>query len=185
MGNDGDFLHNPALLEAVTIRARTAYYLAVAESVLPAIPSTDEGFNYAREAMNRAWQWIAGAPITAADLYRCLENEHDTGLVVFFYRAADERERGAAWGVVYTAIMYVIWQAYRAEGAKYVPQTIEATDETMVLDLHRYAEDTGRFDHQLAHRLLNYLQANYASKNDELGRPISRRDVTTGVSIGV
>jgi Immunity protein Imm6 len=179
MANDADFLDRPAFLEAVTIRARAAYYLAVAESVFAAIPPTDEGLNYARAAINMAWQWVAGTPIEADDLYLCLENEDGTGLVVFTYRAKNERKRGAAWEVVYTAIMYVIWQAYQAEGAKYVPQTIEAADETMVVDLHRYAEDTGEFDHQVARRLLKYLQANYpASKADELGSPISRGDVT-------
>ena len=107
-----------------------------------------------------AWQWSRErrSKPTTDDLYLCLENEGGTGLVVFTYRAKNERKRRAAWEVVYTAIMYVFWRAYQAEGAKYLPQTIEAANETMVVDLHRYAEDTGRFDQQAAHRLLKYLQ---------------------------
>jgi hypothetical protein len=95
-------------------------------------------------------------------------------------RKTIEKEGPPGEPYTHTAIMYETWQAHQADRAKYMPQTIEPAGETMVADLDRYAEDTGRFDHQLAHHHLNYLQANYAASTiDELGSPISRSDVTT------
>jgi hypothetical protein len=177
MVNDA-LLDDPALLEAVTIRARSAYFIAIAESAFAAVPATDPGLSYAHEALKMAWQWIAGAQIAAEDLYLRLENEDGTGLMAFGYKAKDQSVSNAAWSTLITAYMYVIWQAYRAQGAVYLPQTIESADDTMIADLHQFAERTGRFDHEFARRIRNYLQANYpASKGDELGRAISRADV--------
>jgi len=44
--------------------------------------------------------------------------------------------------------------------------------------LHDWAKSTGRFDHEVARRLLDYLQTNYpVSKPNELGGPIPRAGV--------
>lgn len=82
MGNGADFLNNQHLLEGLTIRARAAYYFAVAESVFAAAPPDDGSLEIARQAMNMAWQWIEGASIEADELDWYLENE-DTGLQYF------------------------------------------------------------------------------------------------------
>ena len=56
----------------------------------------------------------------------------------------------------------------------------------MILYLHRFAGRPGRFDHQLARRLLNYLRANYTtSKIDDLGGPILQRDIASGADIEI
>src|SRR5215469_2245475 len=171
MGNDADFLNDRRLLEGLTIRARAAYYLAVAESVFAAAPPDDGSLEIARQSMNMAWQWIEGASVEAEELDWYLENE-DTGLQ-FFIKNNTSITISAALG-------YVIWRAYQAEGAKDLPQTINEVTEEMILDLHRFAERTGRFDHQLARRVLNYLQANYStSKIDDLGGPILRREIAS------
>jgi hypothetical protein len=178
MANDAGFLDDPALLEAFTRRARCAYYLVVAEAAFAAMSSRDPGFPHAREALDMAWQWVAGEQIAADDLYLKLENEDGSGLMRFGYEARNEPSRSAVWNTLITAIMYVIWQAYRADGAAYVPQTIESVDETIIADLHRHAEHTGRFDQQQARRILDYLQANFTtSTSDELGGAIQRSDV--------
>jgi hypothetical protein len=65
-------------------------------------------------------------------------------------------------------------------------QTICEVTEEMIVELHDFAEQTGRLDHQLARRLLNYLRANYTrSKIDDLGAPILRRDITSGANIEI
>ena len=68
-------------------------------------------------------------------------------------------------------------QAYRAEGARHLPQMIESVDATNIDDLHRFAERTGHFDRGFASRLRTYLQANYAASQEEPGRPINRDEV--------
>lgn len=63
-------------------------------------------------------------------------------------------------------------------------QTICEVTEELIVAFHHFAEQTGGFDHQLAHRLLNYLRANYAtSEIDDFGGPIMRRDIASGANI--
>jgi hypothetical protein len=84
------------------------------------------------------------------------------------------------------ALAYVIWRAYEAEGETQMGQKINEVIEKMIVELHHFAEQTGRFDHQLARRLLNYLRANYmTSKIDVLGGPILRHDVASGANIEI
>jgi hypothetical protein len=177
MGNAADFLNDKSLLEGLTIRARAAYYLAVAESVFAAAPPDDGSREIARQAMNMAWQWIEGAPIEVVELHWYLENE-DTGLQFF---------QSNTCIVVSGALAYVIWRAYEAEGeANKMGQTINEVTEGMIVEFHDFAEQTGRFDHQLARRLLNYLRTNYTtSKIDDLGAPILRRDIASGANIEI
>jgi hypothetical protein len=179
MGNDADFLNDRRLLEGLTIRAQAAYYLAVAESVFAAAPPDDGSLEPARQAVNMAWQWIEGAPIEAVALDWCLENE-ETGLQYF---------KSNACIAVSAALAYVTWRAYQVEGGKNNPnmgQTICEVTEEMIVELHRFAGQSGRFDHQLARRLLNYLRANYTtSKIDDLGGPILRRDIAGGANIEI
>jgi hypothetical protein len=206
--NNSGIVDNPSLLWCVTIRARVAYYLAVAESVFAAIPSDDEHRNDAIEAINLAWQWVAGVAVEGDDIYEYFEHgDRRTGLVRTIARAefAGEDVHGRfekgdivlamfpegtdpAWRAVCTAIMYAIWQVYEAEGRNYqdyedykvegkkcFPRTIELADDNDVWILHDCAKRTGRFDHEVARRLLDYLQANYpVSKPNELGGPIPR-----------
>jgi len=209
--NDSGILDNPSLLWSVTIRARVAYYLAIAEGVFAAILPDDEHRNDAIEAMNLAWQWVAGAAVEGDDIYEYFDHGDDrAGLVRTIARVevASEDvygwvEKGdtvlamfplgtdTAWRAVCTAIMYAIWQvykaegrhyqapqAYKAEGQKCFPRTIELVDDNDVLALHDWAKSTGRFDHEVARRLLDYLQTNYpVSKPNELGGPIPRAGV--------
>jgi len=182
MGNDANFLNNQRLLEGLTIRARAAYYLVVAESVFAAAPPDDGSLEPAREAMNMAWQWIEGASIEVYELHWYLENE-DTGLTFFIKNNTSV--------AVSAALAYVIWRAYQAEAGhmgqtRDMGQSICEVTEEMIVEFHHFAEQTGGFDHQLAHRLLNYLRANYAtSKIDDFGGPILRRDIASGANIEI
>src|SRR5262252_6527277 len=108
MGDDADFLNNRRLLEGLTIRARAAYYLAVAESVFAAAPPDDGSLEIAREAMNMAWRWIEGASVEVVELHWYLENE-DTGLQFF---------KSSTCVAVSAALAYVLWRAYQAEGGE-------------------------------------------------------------------
>jgi len=177
MAADTDIFANPALLEGLTTRARAAYYVALAESIFAAAPPDDGSLHVAREAMNAAWRWIAGVPVTARDLHSYVEREDDTGLASF---------PSDTCAVVGTALAYVVWQAYRAEGQKRLPQLVEGYDESVIVEFHQLAENTKVFDHQLAHRLLNYLQAHDATtKTDELGSAILRPDIASGANIEI
>jgi len=168
---------SPAFLNAITARARAAYLLAIADDVFGDAADSDIARPRAQQALSDGWKLIAGAQIAADDLYGLLEDEEGTGLMAFGYEARNEPERGNAWNTLISATMYVIREAYRAEGAGHLPQTIESVDATIIDDLHRFAARTGRFDRGFASRLRTYLQANHAASQDEPGRPIARDEV--------
>jgi hypothetical protein len=182
MVNDAPFSHDGsdgrAFLDAITIRARAAYFLAVAADVFGDAADSDTARTRAQQALSQGWNLIAGAvQVAADDLYALLEDEDGTGLMAFGYEARREPVRSAAWNALITAMMYVTWEAYRTEGARHLPQTIESVDATIIDHLHRFAERTGRFDRGFASRLRTYLQANHAASQDELGRSIARDEV--------
>jgi len=125
----------------ITVRARASFFLALAEKLFEGIDNEDEGYAQAREALENCWSWLEGKEVTADELYKYLENVDDTGLMVFAYEVKDDPGKISIWNTVITSLMYIIWQAYRLEGAEYVPQTIEAVDETIIDYLIEYASE--------------------------------------------
>jgi hypothetical protein len=168
------------IINTLTVRGRSAYYLAIAESIFSVIARTDPGFSFARDALDKAWQWVGGVQIAADDLYQYLENERDTGLMVFSWNARTDQTKSAAWNTIVTAIMYLAWEAYKIEGASYLPQTIESVDETIATDLRKHAERSGRLDSAFVGRLQDYLSKRHSSStSNELGSPIFRDELMT------
>lgn len=162
----------------ITIRARVALYLAVAESVFAGIKTNDEGHAEARKALDKCWKWLEGEEIDGDTLYECLENEHDTGLLVFGSMAAGNPLKLSVWNTLATALMYVIWQAYEAEGEKYLPQTIEEVNETMIDDLLSCATESNQFNVSWFEELKQYLLEKYPTNEPtQLGKPIDKTEV--------
>jgi hypothetical protein len=162
----------------ITIRARVALYLAVAESLVNIIKEEDEGYTEARNALDKCWKWLEGEEIAGDTLYECLENEDDTGLLVFGSMAAGNPLELSVWNTLATALMYVIWQAYKAEGEKYLPQTIEDVNETMIDDLLSCANESKQFNILWLEELKQYLLEKYpTSEPNQLGKPIDKTEV--------
>jgi Immunity protein Imm6 len=162
----------------ITIRARVALYLAVAESLFNYIKKDEKGYAQARSALDKCWKWLDGEEVAGDTLYEYLENEDDTGLLVFGSMAAGNPPKLAVWNTFATALMYVIWQAYEVEGEKYLPQTIEEVNETMIDDLLSCATESNQFNISWFEELKQYLLEKYpANEPNQLGKPISKIEV--------
>jgi DNA-binding transcriptional regulator YbjK len=69
-------------VETVTIRARVAYVLGVAEHIITDIKSDYEGYLLANDAIKTAWAWQNNASVSADVLNEYLMNEDEEGLLI-------------------------------------------------------------------------------------------------------
>jgi len=164
------------LLGGMTIRARAVYFLALAERAVARMKRDAAGYKEARSALDAAWRWVGNEGIKGDSLYAYLENEDDTGLMVFGGAARHNEELASLWNVILTALLYVIWQAYQEEGEEYLPQTIEAVDESIVGDLHRHAEKAALLTKESEFGIREALLQRFPIREDAFGERIARQD---------
>jgi hypothetical protein len=166
------------LICKMTIRARVALYLAVAENVFKLLKEEDKGYAEAKDALDKCWEWLEGRNVSADTLYEYLENADDSGLLVFGSMAAGNSLKLSIWNTLATALMYVIWQAYNVEGEKYLPQTIEEVDETMIDDLLSCATESNQFNVSWFEKLKQHLLDKYpVNELNQLGKPVHKAEV--------
>jgi len=162
----------------ITVRARTSFYLSIAEKLFEGLNKTDEGYVQAKEALEHSWKWLNGDLITGDQLYEYLENEKDTGLMVFGYRYKNDPVKVLIWKILITSLMYTIWQAYQMENEKYLPQTIEDVDETIIDDFMSYTNKCQSFNTQWIELLKSYLLKKFQTNDsNELGNPIQKNEI--------
>jgi hypothetical protein len=172
-------------LESVTIRARAAFALSIAERAFRAgATANEEGYAAALDAIDIAWQWIGGKHIPGYELYSRLDGGDDTGLLIWSQVAVSDAPpdgqiaKTGSWHALVNAVAYICWRAYQLDGEEYVPQAIESVDESTIREVLTSAENSKHLDWAYVNRVKTYLSARYATTNqDELGPPISREEV--------
>lgn len=164
-------------INAITIRARVAFYLAIAESLFDAINVSDEGYFQARKALDECWLWLEGKEISGDTLYKYLANEDDTG-VATFESMVDDLSKSPAWNTLVMSLAYIIWQEYKIEGEKYLPADIEEVSEAVIDEFLAFASESENFDKTKFDRLKRHLLKEYASKTaDEQGGFIRKNEI--------
>ncbi len=81
------------------------------------------------EAMEISRQWVRTEGNAGEVLYDFLDNE-ENGFTLF-QEAEEDEKRIHAWDCIIDAVAYVSRAAYEKEGAKYLPEPIEAVDENI------------------------------------------------------
>jgi hypothetical protein len=129
------------MLDHVGVTARVTYALVVGYAVLPALAAEPNGQDLARRALSDGECRLAGAPVSARALTDLLMDEREEGLVLHEQRCTDPVRRHA-WTAIGTAVAYLAWQAWRAEGRLPDPLVSEVDDDTLDL-LSDQAVDAG------------------------------------------
>jgi hypothetical protein len=129
----------------VNVDARVAYYLLLTEKVMDQLDN-EEGYLQARKTIDMCWDWVKDKKYSGDDLYLMLDNEDDGGVSIY-EQFTDDPQQVAIWFCVIYAIAYTIWQAYKHENQKYVPQPIEIVDDDTIDEfminirkIHGYSE---------------------------------------------
>jgi Immunity protein Imm6 len=157
---------------AITIRARVALYLAVAEHLSGAVAPEDVGYTELRQGLNACWAWLEGKRISADHLHEYLANLDDTGVSTFASMV-----RTPAWNTAETAMAYLVWQAYKIEGQKYLPADIEEVNEELMDDLLSFAREARDFDEATLEKLRRYLLEHHGSRTGDEGAIIKKSEI--------
>jgi len=167
-------MNKSKFVETVTIRARVAYVLGIAELIISDIQSDYEGYLLAIEAIKTAWAWQENPSISADSLNEYLMNEDEEGLLIH-EQEADEI-KVSAWITITTAIAYVAWHAYKQKD-EFPPGALCEISESLVDQVIEYASKTTAYNADFVNHLSEYLISKCGTKNfNELGKPINREE---------
>jgi hypothetical protein len=161
-------------VEMVTIRARVAYVLGIAEHIISDIKSDSSGYLLAKEAIKTAWAWQNNASVSADVLNEYLMNEDEEGLLIHEQEASEDMV--SAWVTITTAIAYVAWHAYQQKD-EFPPGALCEDRYDVVEQVIEYASKTNVYDADFVNKLSEYLISSFRTKNaNELGKPINREE---------
>ena len=155
----------------LTIRARCAFVLFVADSVARELSGFPELQELSDASVRMAAQWVQGLHVEPDALNRLLLDVNDEGLFAHIdtrYPKASDR----ALTVVSGAICYVAWHAYAVAG-QVMPEGIEDASEDYVQWVIDSAVPSPRFDEAKSWKFLETMQGRHSvDKEGELGSPI-------------
>lgn len=163
-------------LSHMTIRGRAAFALTVADLVLPNIKGNPDATRRAYQALETAWRWVGGTPVTGDSLYQTLENENDQGLLIDEYNAPQDVT--SSWVTITTAIAYVAWHAYRQAGVRHMPSPMYQVDEDALDQLLQFALQAPSVTaDRLAALAESVLTVSRTGDASQLGQPIAREQI--------
>lgn len=117
-----DFIQN------LSEEAKVAVGLVIAEKMFHLIDRNESGYKIAREALDSCWKWLEGEKVTADDLCTYIDSE-DFEDIAEYANGEEGLQKQYAWYSVLDAVSYTIYQAYKREERKVVPQIIEMIDD--------------------------------------------------------
>jgi Immunity protein Imm6 len=166
-------------VESLSIRARVAYCLCLAESVLIEVKHNKDGNFKAKSGLDKCWDWLSPElSIPCEDICYLLANEDDTGLSIYSSLAGDREIEYSAWGVIIYTIAYTAWQAfnYEKEG---LPSIIESIDEDTIIEIFEYLQKIPVFDEKYALTVKSVLVEKFSfDPTNEFGIPIDKKQIS-------
>ncbi|MDQ0227253.1 Imm6 family immunity protein [Metabacillus niabensis] len=120
-----DFIQN------LSEEAKVAVGLVIAEKMFHLIDRNESGYKIGREALDSCWKWLEGEKVTADDLCTYIDSE-DFEDIAEYANGEEGLQKQYAWYSVLDAVSYTIYQAYKREERKVVPQIIEMIDDETI-----------------------------------------------------
>lgn len=152
------------IIKKMSIEARTALYLAIAENSFKSLFNVDQNdaqYKDVRKALDKCWCWAEHGNVPAIDLYKLIDSPECDG-VYEYGMAEQEYGRKVMWYNIADAIAYTIWQAFNKEKVKYLPQIIEGIDEEGFNDYIKAVVDEKLMNFQAIDNLIKFLYQNYS-----------------------
>jgi hypothetical protein len=162
-------------IELLSIRARIAYCLYLAASILVEIKRNKDGYIKAEIGLDKCWEWISGdSCIHGEDICDLLSNENDTGLGIYSSSQDNSEIEYSAWGVIIYTIAYTAWQAFNYD-KQGLPSIIESIDDDTIIEIFEYLQKTAIFEEKYALNIKNTLLEKFPfDPTNELGDPINK-----------
>lgn len=109
--------------------SKVIFFLGLSEKV-SSVFSRKEDQMFAREALDKCWEWIKDKNNIGDILYNLLDNE-ENGITII-QEMSDNEIDVAAWNCMIEAVAYTSRKAFEREGVKYYPEPIALVDDTLV-----------------------------------------------------
>lgn len=151
-------------IKKISIEARVALYLSIAEKTFKLVDVSDERYKHGREALDKCWEWVENGNVNADDLYELIDNGECTGVSEYGMKEV-EYQRKVMWYTLVDAIAYTSWQAYNRENYTYIPQAIEGIEEDGIDNFIKNATDTKKFNIDDIDDLKEFLLKGYSLNN--------------------
>lgn len=145
--------------------AKVALGLVVAEKMYGAVTIDEPGYKVGRSALDNCWEWLEGGDITAEDLYNYIDSDDYMDVAELVIEEEGEQKQ-YAWYTVLDAVSYTIYQAYKKEKIKYVPQAIEIVDDETLKILIENANESSLFNVDLIREAQKFLLENHSSNTE-------------------
>ncbi|PEI84688.1 immunity protein imm6 [Bacillus pseudomycoides] len=153
-------------INKLNTEAKVAVGLVIAENMFNIIGMDEAGYETGREALDSCWKWLEGEKIDADDLCNYIDSEDYIDVAEFANEEKDVQKQ-YAWYSVLDAVSYTIYQAYKKEKRKFVPQVVEVIDDETLRILGENAIESGYFKIESLNNIKRYLLENY-SLNDSI-----------------
>ncbi|MHC5595180.1 MAG: Imm6 family immunity protein [Nostoc sp.] len=162
-------------VENVTVRARVAFVLVIAESILVELENDHKCFALGQEALNLAWTWEEMGDIEGRILAEYVDSptEKDLGVCELYH---EDNEAMVSAAIALTlSIGYVAMYAYRLEKAQHMPEPIAEIGEDTISQIIEFALQTNSIDESYVSRAYYFILGKYRTNTpSELGESISK-----------
>ncbi|WP_338749077.1 Imm6 family immunity protein [Bacillus sp. FJAT-52991] len=163
-------------IENLNDEAKVAIGLIIAERMFQLIDISEDGYKTGREALDSCWKWLEGEGIEADDLYDHIDSKDYIDVAEFAHFEEDDKKQ-YAWYAVLDAVSYTIWQAYKKENSKFVPQAIEVINDETLIILGENAVESEFFKLESIDKVKKYLFEKYPVDSDLKNKTIIKKDM--------
>ncbi|MFC1287362.1 Imm6 family immunity protein [Bacillus paralicheniformis] len=144
--------------------SKVIFFLGLSEKV-SSVFSRKEDRIFAKEALEKCWEWIKDKNNMGDILYDLLDNE-ENGITII-QEMSDNEIAVAAWNCMIDAVAYTSRKAFEREGVKYYPEPITLVDDTLVdhfIDcFEKCIEDADNYIQRINSLLDDYRNGDIAS----------------------
>jgi hypothetical protein len=169
-------------IRSLPIRARVAFALGTAETVVGELGEDPEGLAMARESLRRSWQWVSGAKASASHVAEYIDGpeERNLGLREGYY--SYKRSMTAALYATHLAVAYAASKAHDLEGLRKSEVVCEVDEDTLA-DILKHAKEAPGYSELTVHRLSGFLIEKYQGQSaDARGDPPNQDEVLRQVA---
>lgn len=163
-------------IESLNEEAKVAIGLIIAERMFKLIDISEDDYKTGREALDSCWKWLEGENIKADDLYDYIDSKDYIDVAEFAHFEKDDKKQ-YAWYAVLDAVSYTIWQAYKKENMKFVPQAIEVINDEALIILGENSVKSKFFKFESIDKVKKYLLEKYSVGSDLQSNTIIKKDM--------
>ncbi|MGP1906851.1 Imm6 family immunity protein [Metabacillus sp. JX24] len=151
------------------IEVKVGFVLTIAEKVFIKISVKDERYSDGREALDKCWSWVESQTVTGDELYELIDNPDFTGISEYA-EEEDDLDIARIWSLMVDAVAYTSWEAFKSEGVKYLPQSLEGISTDSISTILESAVETSFVKEEEINRMVTVVSEYSESDLERLNK---------------